>query len=330
MLDGGTQFALFSRHASAVTLLLFEDGAARRQRRSPDLPFWVAVFDGGLREAAGGAQVILESDLPQPMPMTKPPATDFPDDLASRWQEQQSRRAAHLERGPIYTTPSLLAAETHKEPRETEPHDRSAPESDLDRFGDADRALATADGAAGVAFVGSSAGLRRGSLVHEVLYRCALGDSTDAAAWAHRLAAEQGSPELADEVARFAATIIHSPTMERVRAARRVWRELPLAWYDAGQDRYVEGFVDLAFEEAGGWILADYKTDAVPAAAQGGIDRLLGRYRPQVDEYRRAAAATGTGMQVAACGLWPVAGRERHPPPVVTVTQHAARASGQV
>ena len=98
------------------------------------------------------------------------------------------------------------------------------------------------------------------------------------------------------------AAILRSPAMERVRAARRVWRELPLAWYDAGQDRYVEGFVDLAFEEADGWILADYKTDAVPAAAQGGIGLLLERYRPQVDEYRRAAAATG--MQVAACGLW--------------------------
>ena len=268
----------------------------------PDLPSWVSVFDGGLREAPGGAQVMIESDLPPPVPMARPPATDFPGDLADRWQEQQARRTAHLERGPVYTTPSLLAAEAHKESRETEPRDRSAPEKDLDRFGDADRALASADGAAGVAFVGSSTGLRRGSLVHEVLYRCALGDAADAAAWAHRLAAEHASPDLADEVARFAATIIHSPTMERVRAARRVLRELPLAWYDAEHDRYVEGFVDLAFEEAGGWVLADYKTDAVPAAAQGGIDLLRKRYRPQVDEYRRAAAATG--MQVAACGLW--------------------------
>ena len=268
----------------------------------PDLPSWVSVFDGGLREAAGGARVMLESELPEPLPLAQPRPTDYPADLAGRWQQQKSRRAAHLERGPVYTTPSLLAAEAHKEPRETEPRDRSAPEQDLNRFGDADRALATADGAAGVAFVGSSAGLRRGSLVHEVLYRCALGDAVDAAAWAHRLAAEQGSPELADEVVRYAANIMDSPTMERVRGARRVLRELPLAWYDAGHDRYVEGFVDLAFEEADGWVLADYKTDAVPAAAQGGVRLLLERYRPQVDEYRRAA--TATGMQVAACGLW--------------------------
>ena len=219
---------------------------------------------------------------------------------------------------------NLLAAEAHKEPHETEPHDRSAPESDLDRFGDADRALATADGATGVAFVGSSTGLRRGSLVHEVLYRCALGDSADVAAWAHRLAAEQGSPELADEVGRFAATIIHSATMERVRAARRVWRELPLAWYDAGQNRYVEGFVDLAFEEADGWVLADYRPT---------------RYRPR----RKAASAccwNATGPRwtniamprpppVCRCRLRPLAGRRRHPPPVVSVTQRAARASGR-
>ena len=268
----------------------------------PDLPSWVSVFDGGLRETAGGAQVILDSDLPEPLPLAKPVPTDYPADLAGHWREQKLRRAAHREQGPAYTTPSLLAAEAHKEPRETEPRDRSAPEKDPDRFGDTDRALATADGAAGVTFVGLSAGLRRGSLVHEVLYRCALGDAANAAVWAHRLATEQGSPEFADEVARYAANIIDSPTMERVRAARRVLRELPLAWYDAEHDRYVEGFVDLAFEEADGWVLADYKTDAVPATPQGGVRVLKERYRPQVDEYRRAA--TATGMKVAACGLW--------------------------
>ena len=268
----------------------------------PALPSWVAVFDGGLREAPGGAQVMLDQELPESRPLPKPAPIAFPADLAARWQERRARRGERVRQGPQYTSPSLLAAEARKEPRETEPRDRSAPETDLTRFGDADRALATADGAAGVTFVGSSTGLRRGSLVHEVLSRCALGDAASAAAWAQRLAAAQGSPELIDEVTRAAAAIIDSPAMQRVRAARRVLRELPVAWYDEGRDRYVEGFVDLAFEEADGWVLADYKTDALPAPEPRGVQLLKERYRPQVEEYRRAVSAAG--LKVTACGLW--------------------------
>lgn len=268
----------------------------------PELPSWVAVFDGGLRKAPGGARVMLDHELPEPRPLPKPTPTPFPADLAARWQERRAQRAERLRQGPGYTSPSLLAAEARKEPRETEPRDRSAPETDLTRFGDADRALATADGAAGVTFVGSSTGLRRGSLVHEVLSRCALGDAASAAAWAQRLAAAQGAPELVDEVTRYAAAIIDSPAMRRVRAARRALRELPVTWYDPGRDCYVEGFVDLAFEEADGWVLADYKTDALPAPEPRGVQLLIERYRPQVEEYRRAVSAAG--MRVTACGLW--------------------------
>ena len=270
----------------------------------PELPSWVSVFDGGVRNAPAGARAILDTDLPEPRRPAQPAPARFPGDLADQWRRQRARRAEHLEQGPRYTTPSLLAVEAHKEPRETEPPDRSAPEKELDLFGDADRALGTADGAAGVAFVGSSTGLRRGSLVHEVLYRCALGDAADAAEWAKRLAAEQGVPELAAEVAHHAATVIASAAMQRVLAAHRVLRELPVAWYDCAEEpdgRYVEGFVDLAFEEAGGWVLADYKTDALPPG-QDGVRVLQERYRPQLDQYRRAVEAAG--MRVAAHGLW--------------------------
>ena len=152
--------------------------------------------------------------------------------------------------------------------------------------------------------------MRRGSLVHEVLYRCTLGDAASAAAWADRLAGEQGEPELAGEVTGYATAIIDSPAMRRVRAAGRVLRELPVAWYDAGADRYVEGFVDLAFEEADGWVLADYKTDAMPTAAEGGARALIARYRPQVDLYRGAVAASG--MKVTECGLWLAATGDLH------------------
>ena len=51
----------------------------------------------------------------------------------------------------------------------------------------------------------------------------------------------------------------------------------------------VQGIIDLYFEEDGGLVLLDYKTDAVREASQ-----LLDRYQTQMDLYARAlAAATG-------------------------------------
>jgi ATP-dependent helicase/nuclease subunit A len=45
----------------------------------------------------------------------------------------------------------------------------------------------------------------------------------------------------------------------------------------------VEGVVDLAFREAGGWVIADYKTDDVTDPTE--LDRRLAVYRAQVDLY---------------------------------------------
>ena len=51
----------------------------------------------------------------------------------------------------------------------------------------------------------------------------------------------------------------------------------------------VQGIIDLYFEEDGGLVLLDYKTDAVRESSQ-----LLNRYQTQMDLYARAlAAATG-------------------------------------
>jgi len=45
----------------------------------------------------------------------------------------------------------------------------------------------------------------------------------------------------------------------------------------------LSGTIDLAFKEAGGWVLADYKTDKV----DGNLDKLVAYYRPQVELYRK-------------------------------------------
>lgn len=59
-------------------------------------------------------------------------------------------------------------------------------------------------------------------------------------------------------------------------------------------DGVVQGVVDLCFREPEGWVLVDYKTDAVRDA-----DALRSRYRAQVAYYRRALTATGRPVREA-------------------------------
>ncbi|MBQ4264408.1 MAG: helicase-exonuclease AddAB subunit AddA [Clostridia bacterium] len=61
----------------------------------------------------------------------------------------------------------------------------------------------------------------------------------------------------------------------------------------AGEIQLVQGVIDCCFEEDGGWILLDYKTDS-PADIPGAI----ARHRPQLDIYAQALEAiTGTRVK---------------------------------
>lgn len=74
-------------------------------------------------------------------------------------------------------------------------------------------------------------------------------------------------------------------------------KELPVAWFDG--ETFVEEFVDLSFEEGDGWVILDYKTDAV----RGDPGRLLARYSPQVRAYRDALRATSVTVRDAGLGF---------------------------
>ena len=82
------------------------------------------------------------------------------------------------------------------------------------------------------------------------------------------------------------------PVMHRARSAARLWRELPV-WFPDGAD-LVEGIVDLVFEEEGGLILVDYKTDHI-ADAQALAQ--AAHHAPQLQLYGRGLAQA-TGLPV--------------------------------
>ncbi|WP_157057787.1 PD-(D/E)XK nuclease family protein, partial [Calditerricola satsumensis] len=93
----------------------------------------------------------------------------------------------------------------------------------------------------------------------------------------------------------------------RLRAARRVWREVPFtlavpasacyvlkergtarsAETDAGDLVLVQGVIDCLFEEDGGLVLLDYKTDRIDALTD---EALVARHRVQLEWYVRAAS----------------------------------------
>ena len=95
---------------------------------------------------------------------------------------------------------------------------------------------------------------------------------------------------------------------KRLINAKRIERELPFSMlfegkrvYDTledGEDLFLQGIIDTAFEEDGEWILVDYKTDRVKSG-----EDLIKRYKIQMDLYKEALQRL-TGMPVKASYIY--------------------------
>jgi len=93
-----------------------------------------------------------------------------------------------------------------------------------------------------------------------------------------------------------------SPLMERVRtslrAGRRVLRELPYARpVGEGGVEIEEGTIDLLFEEDGGWVLVDYKTDQIPEGLSDVAPFFRNRYAAQMHAYVEALQQLGIAVR---------------------------------
>ncbi|MGH7589463.1 MAG: PD-(D/E)XK nuclease family protein, partial [Gemmatimonadota bacterium] len=98
-----------------------------------------------------------------------------------------------------------------------------------------------------------------------------------------------GEPEELAELIALVESVVQSPLLARARLAERLLSEVPFALprpldgLDGVLPGVVEGVIDLAFREEGGWVIADYKTDDVTDPAE--LDRRLAVYCAQVDLY---------------------------------------------
>jgi ATP-dependent helicase/nuclease subunit A len=78
--------------------------------------------------------------------------------------------------------------------------------------------------------------------------------------------------------------VMQSPLWQRVANSRQHFTELPFVVVDANDDALVRGVIDLAFEEADGWVIVDYKTDR----ATKQVKKIVENYRSQLTAYRKA------------------------------------------
>jgi ATP-dependent helicase/nuclease subunit A len=96
-------------------------------------------------------------------------------------------------------------------------------------------------------------------------------------------ALEYSIPGSAEKLEAMALRCLEHPLMERVKRAKRLFREVPFSVSLDGS--LVEGTIDLLFEEEGRWVIVDYKTDDVFGES---LEQRFQSYREQGLWYARA------------------------------------------
>ncbi len=137
------------------------------------------------------------------------------------------------------------------------------------------------------------AGTNIGRAVHAVLQVVDLHKGSDLDKNVQAQAAAEGVPRRADEIGRLVQRALDSSLVQRALASKRWWREAPVA--GPVGDGIVEGFIDLLFEEEDGFVIVDFKTDAVGSAEE--VEQAMARYRLQGGAYA-LALSKAAGVKV--------------------------------
>jgi ATP-dependent helicase/nuclease subunit A len=216
--------------------------------------------------AACGRNAELRGQAPvaaSPMPPVSPPPEGAPPDLAKREHWLEARMALIRENA----RPEAMAATAIAHAGEEKP-EASADEQSPWRRGRAGTAV--------------------GRAVHAVLQTIdhATLQGLDDAARAQ--AAAEGIPGREAEVAALVRSACESLPVREALASGRSWRELYVATPITTEEGsvLVEGFIDLLYATTEGYVIVDYKTDAVRTDAE--VEAAMQRYRLQGAAYALA------------------------------------------
>ena len=137
------------------------------------------------------------------------------------------------------------------------------------------------------------AGTSIGKAVHAVLQMVDLETRDGLDDIAKAQADAEGVPTRATEIARLARLALDSDLVGRAIRSGHWWREVPVA-APLGPG-IVEGFIDLLFQEEDGFVIVDYKTDAL--RSDDDIRKAMRRYELQGGGYA-LALTEATGVHV--------------------------------
>jgi ATP-dependent helicase/nuclease subunit A len=150
-------------------------------------------------------------------------------------------------------------------------------------------------------------GVEWGEDMHALLEAAMRGPDSNLESLARSLTRErEGDEERVTALLLTVGRVRQSAIWQRARASRRFLAEVSLMTMvpenQAGIERPTvrRGVIDLAFLEAEGWVIVDYKTDQVEPRS---IPKLVEHYRPQVQSYS-AAWETLVGQPVHEVGLF--------------------------
>jgi ATP-dependent exoDNAse (exonuclease V) beta subunit len=247
-------------------------------RRSRLSPIWERLAELSLTD--GLAQVLDTGNLDVPVGIARPAGPQAPDDIAERLHREYAdviRFRDQTPRSRDIRVPSGFHA--------------------------------TADDTAEANLAGAARGraVRLGLAFHDAMDAldfcqvASIAESSREAAGRHNLGRSEA--RLLEEMVRIS---FESELMGRVRRVKesrgKVIRELPfirrlgapgvLAPIESGK-------IDLLFEEAGEWVIVDYKTDLIPAGMVESKGFFSRRYSGQIQAYERALRALGLRIKSA-------------------------------
>jgi ATP-dependent helicase/nuclease subunit A len=130
---------------------------------------------------------------------------------------------------------------------------------------------------------GKEGGISFGLAFHGVMERLDLPSGNNLKGLCRIETLEYSISGSAEKLEAMVRRCLGHPLMERVRKAKRLFREVPFSVFLDGN--LVEGKIDLLFEEEGGWVIVDYKTDDVSGEA---LEQRFQSYRHQGLWYARA------------------------------------------
>ncbi len=145
--------------------------------------------------------------------------------------------------------------------------------------------------------------IRIGVAFHEAMERIDFFQLASVADWAGEAGArhkldEESVHRLKDMLHQSLTSNLIERACQAVRSGGRILRELPFV-RPLNCMAIEEGKIDLLFEEAGGWVLVDYKTDALPQGRRNIAEYFRDKYVGQIRAYAEALAALPVKVEAA-------------------------------